>query len=128
METRQSELLRVLGLLAEDLPGPDWVALVDHQGLVVACVPSSPAVEEERISAMTAALFSMGERVLGEVEGGDLRYASVAGSARQYLLVVLGRDNLLSIGLNPDLPAQVTFGPLSRWVPELMRALKKRFA
>ncbi len=70
----------------------------------------------------------MGERVLAEVEGGVLRYASVAGSERQYLIVVLGKDNLLSIGLNPDLAAQVTFGPLRRWVPDLLKALKKRFA
>lgn len=127
MVTRQSELHRVLGLLANDLPKPEWVALVDQNGLIVACVPPEPPVEAERISAMTAASVAMGERVLREIEGGGLRYASIAGSVRQHLTVVLSKDRLLSIGLRPDVPAQATFAPLGRWVPELIRTLQMRF-
>jgi predicted regulator of Ras-like GTPase activity (Roadblock/LC7/MglB family) len=127
MVTRQSELLRVLGHLAEELPQPEWVALVDHNGLIVACVPPEPVVETERISAMTAASVTMGERVLSEIDGGALRYASIAGSVRQHLTVVLSKDRLLSIGLKPEVAPQATFGPLGRWVPELLRALQMRF-
>lgn len=128
MTTRQAELVRILEQLAEELPDPDWVALVDEQGFVMACVPEDLDVEEDRISAMTAALVSMGERVLEEVEGGSLRYANVSGSKRQYLAVVLTTDRLLSIGLRPGVAAQVTFRPLSRWVPELLKALQRRFS
>lgn len=126
MVTRQSELLRVLGQLAEELPAPDWVALVDSNGLIVACVPNDPAVDADRISAMTAASVQMGDRVLKEIDGGGLRYASIAGSVRQHLTVVLSKDRLLSIGLKPDVPAHATFGPVGRWVPELLRALHMR--
>lgn len=126
MTTRESELIRVLSALEADLPDPLWVALVDDQGLVLSCVPESPVVEEEPISAMTAAVVTMGERVLREVEGGALRYVNVAGSKRQYLMVVLTSERLLSVGLAPKVPAQATFGPLSRWVPELLGALKRR--
>ena len=126
MATRESELIRVLSGLADELPDPLWVALVDDQGLVLSCVPESPVVEEERISAMTAAVVNMGVRVLMEVEGGALRYVNVAGSKRQYLMVVLTSERLLSIGLAPKVPAQATFAPLSRWVPELLGALRKR--
>lgn len=122
--TRQSELERVLNQLAGELPNPHWVALVDDQGLVLACVPDQPAVEEERVSAMTAAVVTMGERVLREVEGGSLRFANIAGSERQYLMVLLTPERLLSIGLNPKVTAQATFKPLSRWVPELLKALR----
>ena len=66
MVTRQSELLRVLSKLAEELPDPHWVALVDSDGLVMACVPDEPSVDPEGISAMTAALVITGERVLNE--------------------------------------------------------------
>jgi predicted regulator of Ras-like GTPase activity (Roadblock/LC7/MglB family) len=127
MTTRQAELVRVLEQLANELPDPDWVALVDDQGFVMACVPEDMDVEEDRVSAMTAALVSMGERVLQEVEGGSLRFANVSGSKRQYLAVVLTSDRLLSIGLRPGLAAQVTFKPLSRWVPELLKALQRRY-
>lgn len=126
MTTRESELVRVLSGLANELPDPLWVALVDDQGLVLSCVPDDPVVPEERISAMTAAVVNMGERVLTEVEGGGLRYVSVAGSKRQYLMVVLTTERLLSIGLAPKVPAQATFGPLSRYVPELLSALQRR--
>lgn len=127
MTTRQAELVRVLSELSKELPEPEWVALVDDQGLVMACVPEELTVDEERVSAMTAALAGMGERVLQEVEGGQLRFASVSGSKRQCLAVMLKPDRLLSIGLRPGVPAQATFRPLSRWVPELLGALQKRF-
>lgn len=127
MVTRQSELERVLNQLANELPDPHWVALVDDQGLVLSCVPANPVVSEERISAMTAAVMDMGERVLREVEGGRLRFATVAGSKRQYLAVLLTSDRLLSIGLGPQVPAQATFAPMSRWVPELLKTLRMRF-
>ncbi|HLC04127.1 MAG TPA: roadblock/LC7 domain-containing protein [Anaerolineales bacterium] len=113
--------------MAEEIPDPAWVALVDYNGLIVACVPPEPDVELERISAMTAAAVMMGERVLDEIEGGQLRFASIAGAKRQQLTMALSKDRLLSIGLGPEVPAQATFGPVSRWVPELMKALKMRF-
>jgi predicted regulator of Ras-like GTPase activity (Roadblock/LC7/MglB family) len=126
MASRQSELERILSQLAEDLPDPHWVALVDDQGLVLSCVPANPVVDEDRISGMTAAVVTMGERVMEEVEGGALRFANVAGSNRQYLMVVLTKERLLSIGLDPRLTAQTTFRSLSRWVPELLGALQRR--
>lgn len=127
MVTRQSELERILEQLAAELPNPHWVALIDDQGLVLSCVPKDPVVDEDRVSAMTAAVVGLGERVMVEVEGGNLRYANVAGSKRQYLMVVLSPDRLLSIGLDPQVPTQATFRPLSNWVPELLQTLKRRF-
>ncbi len=126
MAPRQTELERILSQLAQDLPDPHWVALVDDQGLVLSCVPANPVVDEDRISGMTAAVVTMGERVMEEVQGGALRFANVAGSNRQYLMVVLTKERLLSIGLDPKLTAQATFRSLSRWVPELLGALQRR--
>jgi len=127
MLTRQSELQRVLGNLAEDLPGPHWVALVDQNGLIVSCVPAEPPIDTDRISAMTAASAQTAERVLREIEGGKLRYVNVTGSTRQHLTVFLSRERLLSIALPPEVPAQDTIPPLTRWVPELIQVLKKRY-
>jgi predicted regulator of Ras-like GTPase activity (Roadblock/LC7/MglB family) len=126
MTSRQSELVRVLSQLASELPDPQWVALVDDQGLVLSCVPENPIIDEDRVSAMSAAVVGMGERVMEEVEGGRLRFANVVGSKRQYLMVVLTKDRLLSIGLSPQIAAQATFHPLSRWVPELLQTLERR--
>lgn len=127
MTTRQSELLRVLGQLADELPSPDWVALVDDNGLIVACLPEAPVIGQDRISAMTAAATIMTERVLEEIEGGRMRYATVAGSKRQLLTVVLSQERLLAIGLGPEVPAQATFAALTRWVPDILAVLKRSF-
>jgi len=69
----------------------------------------------------------MADRVLEEIEGGRLRFASIAGAKRQLLTVALGAERLLSIGLGPEVPAQATFASLTRWVPELIQALKRSF-
>src|SRR3990170_4678840 len=95
METRQSELIRVLQSLAAELPNPDWVALVDGNGLIMAGIPDQPVVGEDRISAMAAASMIMADRVLEEIEGGRLRFASIAGARRQLLTVALGAERLL---------------------------------
>ncbi len=126
MVTREDELQRVLGELCDELPEPLWAALVDDDGLIMACVPGEPPVNPDRISAMTAAAVLTGDRVLNEIEAGQLRYATFSGAHRQVMTVVLGEGRHLSLGMNPDVRAQSTFAPLSRWVPELMKTLKMR--
>jgi predicted regulator of Ras-like GTPase activity (Roadblock/LC7/MglB family) len=128
MVTRQSELIRVLETIAAELPDPLWVALVDDDGLLVACVPSQPPVNVDQISAMTAALALTAMRVLVEINAEEFRYSSVAGSERQLLLVALDGKRFLSIGLGPDVVVQTTFRPLSRRVAELLKILKMRFS
>ena len=127
MATRQSELLDALGQMAEELPDPDWVALVDENGLIVSCIPETPIVGQDRISAMTAASIIMAERVLEEIEGGSMRYTSIAGANRQMLSVVLSQDRVLAIGLGPEVPAQATFASLTKWVPQILNILNKSF-
>ena len=128
MVTRQSELIRVLETMAEELPDPLWVALVDDDGLLVACVPSQPPVDVDQISAMTAALALTALRVLVEIDAEEFRYSSVAGSERQLLLVALDGKRFLSIGLKPDVVVQAVFRPLSRRVAELLKILRMRFS
>ncbi|MEE8122101.1 MAG: roadblock/LC7 domain-containing protein [Anaerolineales bacterium] len=128
MVTRQSELIRVLETMAEELPDPLWVALVDDDGLLVACVPSQPPVNVDQISAMTAALALTAIRVLGEIDAAEFRYSNVTGSERQLLLVALDGKRFLSIGLGPDVVVQTVFRPLSRRLAELLKILKMRFS
>ena len=126
MATRQSELLRVLGGLKQDLVDPQWVALIDERGLVLACVPDEPPVDIESVAAMTAALAMSGERVIGEIGGGRLRYVTVVGSQRQQLIVFLNAECVLSLGLDPYVSPRSTFKPLARWAPEIMQVLQMK--
>src|SRR3990170_6550913 len=99
MITRQAELQRVLTSLSQEIPKTDWVALVDQNGLMVSSVPADPPVDSDRIAAMTAAVAQTAERVLSELDGGKLRFASVTGAQRQNLTVFLSSERLLAIGL-----------------------------
>jgi predicted regulator of Ras-like GTPase activity (Roadblock/LC7/MglB family) len=128
MVTRQSELTQVLTGIQTDLGQPIWVALVDDDGLMVASVPESPALGSERIAAMTAAGVIPAKRVLGEVDGGTLRFVTFAGSKAQVLVVAVDQKRFLSIGLDSHISVQSTFSPLSNWVPELLKILKKRYS
>jgi predicted regulator of Ras-like GTPase activity (Roadblock/LC7/MglB family) len=127
MVTRQSELQRVLTSLSQEIGKSDWVALVDQNGLLVSAVPAEPAVDSDRVAAMTAAVAQTAERVLSEIDGGALRFATVTGARRQHLTVFLSRDRLLAIGLAPEVEAQSVIPPLMRWVPELIQVLKRRY-
>ncbi|MBN1266463.1 MAG: roadblock/LC7 domain-containing protein [Anaerolineales bacterium] len=128
MATRKDELDRVLHRINQEIPDPDWVALVDGDGLIVACVPDLPAVDIDAISAMTAASFTLGQRVLQEVDGGNLRYVIAAGSQRQHICFSIRDGYLLSISLKPEVPAHATFRPLSRWLPNLLAVLQMRLS
>jgi predicted regulator of Ras-like GTPase activity (Roadblock/LC7/MglB family) len=125
--TRQDELIRVMNLLADNLHEVQWIALVDQDGLLMACVPPDPGVQPEGIAAMTAALTTMGERILGEIDGGRLRYTSVAGSYCHHMTVMLPEGRLLTLGLPPEVQLQKTFRPIRQWIPELLKVLGKRF-
>jgi predicted regulator of Ras-like GTPase activity (Roadblock/LC7/MglB family) len=125
--TRQDEIIRILNLLADSLSEVYWVALVDHEGLVMACVPSNPVVNPESIAAMTVILTTTAERILGEIDGGQLRYTSVVGSQRHHVTVMLPEGRFLTLGLPPDISPQMTFQPIRNWIPELLKVLKMRF-
>jgi|Deesub1362A_J573_1020465.scaffolds.fasta_scaffold03735_3 predicted regulator of Ras-like GTPase activity (Roadblock/LC7/MglB family) len=126
MVTRESELARVLGAIAKELPDPRWVTLLDEDGLLVASAPDLQKVDSTRAAAVSAALVATANRVMAELEGGDLRYASVAGSGCHNLVIALANGRALSIGLPPNQPAQVAFGPLRKWASELTQVLEKR--
>ncbi len=128
MPTREYKLDRVLKEMAGEIPGLYWAALVDQEGLIVACFPNDPPVDQEAISAMTAATISLSDRVLADIDGGNLHYTAIIGSRCQHVSIVISKDRSLSIGLKPEVKVQSSFGPLCRWLPELSRVLHMRIS
>lgn len=128
MVTRESELERLLGELAQDLPDPKWVAIIDDDGLLIACIPRTPAISTDQIAAMTAASTAAGKRVVSEIDGGRFRFAVNAGSKRQLVVVAMDRKRLLSMGFKPQVQMHQIFGPLSDKVPEILKTLKMHFS
>ena len=71
-------------------------ALVSIDGLIIAsALPSG--IEDRLYSAMSAALNSLGERIVGELARGSLLQVAIRGDAGYMLLMAVGKDALLTV-------------------------------
>lgn len=70
-------------------------AVVSVDGLIMAS--SLPAgVEEDRVSAMSAAMLSLGERIAGELGRGVLDQVYIHGDAGYVILMAVGEEAVLT--------------------------------
>jgi predicted regulator of Ras-like GTPase activity (Roadblock/LC7/MglB family) len=76
--------------------GIEASAVVSVDGLIMAS--SLPAgVEEDRVSAMSAAMLSLGERIAGELGRGSLDEVYIHGYEGYVLLMASGLDAVLTV-------------------------------
>ena len=97
MSKSRTELLvdRLRGLQV-DTPDVEASALVSVDGLVIAS--SLPGgVEEDRVSAMSAAMLSLGERIASELGRGLLDQVYVKGAGGYVLLSAVGEEAVLTV-------------------------------
>jgi predicted regulator of Ras-like GTPase activity (Roadblock/LC7/MglB family) len=77
-------------------PDVEASAVVSVDGLTIAAVlPSS--VEEDRVSAMSAAMLSLGERIAGELGRGSLDEVYIHGDNGYVLLTSIGNGAVLTV-------------------------------
>jgi len=114
---------RALAGIVSHEPHAQRAALVRANGLLAGCFPTQGAVDRDRLAAMSAALFSLGERVSQELGGGRLGYTLVAGEGGLNLLLVLDPDYLLLVGLNPGALPDAVFEGLSLSAIPLLQLL-----
>ncbi len=77
-------------------PDVEASAVVSVDGLIMAS--SLPAgVEEDRVSAMSAAMLSLGERIAGELGRGNLDEVYIHGDEGYVLLMASGADAVLTV-------------------------------
>jgi uncharacterized protein len=70
-------------------------AIVSVDGLIMAS--AMPAeVEEDRVSAMSAAMLSLGERIASELGRGELDQVYIRGSEGYVLLTAVGEEAVLT--------------------------------
>lgn len=95
-----AQIERGLAVIATQVPSVRWAALVSSSGLVQGVFPSHPEPGEDRIAAMSAAMWSLGERISGELRDGGLRYTFLCGETGGALLLALDEKRALSLGLD----------------------------
>lgn len=75
--------------------GVEASAVVSVDGLIMAsALPSG--VEEDRVSAMSAAMLSLGERIASELGRGSLEQVYIRGKTGLVLLMAVGQEAVLT--------------------------------
>src|SRR5512138_74272 len=76
-------------------PDIEASAVVSVDGLIMASALQQ-GVEEDRVSAMSAAMLSLGERISGELGRGGLEQVYIKGDAGSILLTSVGVEAVLT--------------------------------
>jgi predicted regulator of Ras-like GTPase activity (Roadblock/LC7/MglB family) len=97
-------------------------AVVSVDGLIMAS--SLPAdVEEDRVSAMSAAMLSLGERISNELKRGTLEQVFIRGKDGYVILMSVGEDAVLTALARSDAKLGLIFLDMRRAAADLTRLI-----
>jgi predicted regulator of Ras-like GTPase activity (Roadblock/LC7/MglB family) len=93
-------------------------ALVSVDGLIMASA-LPPDVEEDRVSAMSAAMLSLGERIATELGRGTLDQVYIRGNNGYVLLLDVGEEAVLTVLARQDAKLGMIFLDMKRAAEDL---------
>ena len=94
--SRNEKMVERLRELQTSSPDIEAAAIISVDGLPIASsLPQS--VEEDRVSAMSAAMLSLGERIAGELKRGMLDEVYVRGERGYVILRAVGEEAVLTV-------------------------------
>ena len=93
-QSRVEQIVRRLRLL-QQTEGVEASAVVSEDGLMIASVLPA-GIEEDRVSGMSAAMLSLGERIAGELRRGALDQVYIRGEQGYVLVMAAGEDAVLT--------------------------------
>ena len=122
MATRTEEMVKLLKELQMTTPDIEASAVVSVDGLIIAsALPAD--VEEDRVSAMSAAMLSLGERIASELHRGTLDQVFVRGEEGYVLLMSVGEEAVLTALARKNAKLGLVFLDMKRTAGELLRLL-----
>lgn len=95
-KSRTELMVNRLRDLQASTPDVEASAVVSVDGLIMASALPG-AAEEDRVSAMSAAMLSLGERIAGELGRGSLDQVYIHGNEGYVLLMAVGVDAVLTV-------------------------------
>lgn len=97
-------------------------AVVSVDGLTIAsALPTN--VEEDRVSAMSAAMLSLGERISGELGRGNLDQVYIRGKGGFVILMSVGEEAVLTVLAREKTKLGLLFLDMRRAVDDLVNLL-----
>jgi len=94
MPSRAEMLQQILKGLVSNTPDLEGAAAVSFDGLILGSVLPT-GTDEDRVSAMAAALLSLGERTAQELQRGTLEQVYVKGNQGYIILMQAGPEAVL---------------------------------
>lgn len=95
-KTRTDYMVSRLRDLQAKTPDVEASAVVSVDGLIMAsALPAS--AEEDRVSAMSAAMLSLGERIATELGRGGLEQVYIHGNEGYVLIMAVGSEAVLTV-------------------------------
>jgi len=117
-KSRTEQLVARLRDLQASSEGVEAAAIVSVDGLSIAS--SLPAgIEEDRVSAMSAAMISLGERISSELGRGLLKQLYVKGENGYVILNAIGEEAVLTVLARREARLGLIFLDIARTVQDL---------
>ncbi|MDJ0753204.1 MAG: roadblock/LC7 domain-containing protein [Ardenticatenaceae bacterium] len=122
MRSRTEMMVDRLRDLQAGTPDIEASAVVSVDGLIMASsLPSG--VDEDRISAMSAAMLSLGDRIAAELKRGTLDRVYISGSDGIIVLMAVGEEAVLTVLARSSAKLGLIFLDMKRAADDLARLL-----
>ena len=118
-KSRTERLVDRLRSLQMSTPDVEASALVSVDGLIIASALHAN-VEEDRVSAMSAAMLSLGERIAGELGRGTLDQVYIRGDNGFVILSAVGEEAVLTVLARKDAKLGLVFLDMRRAAEDLI--------
>jgi predicted regulator of Ras-like GTPase activity (Roadblock/LC7/MglB family) len=120
--SRTEQMVARLKDLQVSTPDIEASAVVSVDGLIIAsALPAD--VEEDRVSAMSAAMLSLGERIAGELGRGILDQVYIRGANGYVILTAVGEEAVLTVLARKDAKLGLVFLDMRRAAEDLSRLI-----
>jgi len=117
-KSRTEQLVERLRELQASSGDVEAAAIVSVDGLSMAS--SMPAeIEEDRVSAMSAAMISLGERIASELGRGELEQVYIKGQYGYVILNAVGEEAVLTVMARKEAKLGLIFLDIGRTVEAL---------
>ncbi len=119
-KSRSDQMVDRLRSMQAAAPDIEASAIVSVDGLIMASALQQ-GVEEDRVSAMSAAMLSLGERISGELGRGSLEQVYIKGNAGSIVLTSVGAEAVLTALARQEAKLGLIFLEMRRAAEDLVK-------
>lgn len=120
--SKEELLTQILKNLHTSTPDIEGAAVISLDGLIMASsLPAS--VEEDTVSAMSAALYGIGSKTAEELQRGEVEQLFIKGSNGYMLITQAGSESVLGVMANAKAKLGIIFLDVKRAAEEVSKLI-----